>query len=360
MNILCAGLNHQNAPVEVREKFAIGGSDLGETLTAVRTIDGLAGAVILSTCNRVEFYTTSLCPERGRADLEKWLERRAGFRPQIYAHDTPRSIRHLFRVSCGLDSMVLGETEVLGQLKKAYSHAADAGATSRHLNRLFQHAFRVAKNVRTHTQITRGSTSVGSVAVDLASKIFGELQGRRVMILGAGETSERTARSLQSRGIQSVIVSNRTFDRAAKLAEEIGGMAIHFDHWHKAFHEVDILISSTAAPHPILTKERLAPMMRDRAERPLFVIDLAVPRDAEPTLNEIEGVYLYDIDSLQSIAGNSLQVRQQEIVRCEEMIDRGVQDFVEWMRRSHPEEMTNGEWRMANESAVNSAGSKLS
>lgn len=335
MNIFCAGINHKTAPVEIREKFAVQPHQLDSVLEEIRGIDSLNEAVVLSTCNRVEFYTTSLCPERARNDLEKWMERRAGIRPQIYSHDTTRSVRHLFRVSCGLDSMVLGETEVLGQIKQAYTHAAGAGTTSRHLNRLFQHAFRVAKNVRTHTGITRGATSVGSVAVDLAMKVFGQLQGRRVMILGAGDTSERTARSLQSRGVQSVIVSNRTFDRAAKLAEEIGGMAIHFDHWHKAFHEVDILISSTAAPHPILTKEKLAPMMRDRADRPLFVIDLAVPRDAEAAINEIEGVFLYDIDSLQTIAQNSLHVRQQEVVRCEEMIDQNVQDFVQWMRRLH-------------------------
>jgi len=321
--------------VEIRERFAVQPHELDSVLDEIRGIDSLNEAVVLSTCNRVEFYTASLCPERARVDLEKWMERRAGIRPPLYCHDTPRTVRHLFRVSCGLDSMVLGETEVLGQLKQAYTHAAGAGTTSRHLNKLFQNAFRVAKNVRTHTQITRGSTSVGSVAVELASKIFGHLQGRRVMILGAGETSERTARSLQSRGIQSVIVSNRTFDRAARLAEEIGGMAIHFDHWHKAFHEVDILISSTAAPHPILTREKLEPMMRERADRPLFVIDLAVPRDADPAINEIEGLYLYDIDSLQGIAANSRQIREQEVQRCEQLINHGVQDFVGWMRRLH-------------------------
>ncbi|HEY5791878.1 MAG TPA: glutamyl-tRNA reductase [Chthoniobacterales bacterium] len=351
MNIFCAGINHRTAPVEIRERFAVLPHEMGSVLQEIRGFDSLHEAVVLSTCNRVEFYTTSICPERARTDLEKWMERRAGFRPPIYWHDTARSVRHLFRVSCGLDSMVLGETEVLGQIKQAYSHATEAGTTSRHLNKLFQHAFRVAKNVRTHTQITRGATSVGSVAVELATKIFGHLQGRRVMILGAGETSERTARSLQSRGIQSVIVSNRTFDRAARLAEEIGGMAIHFDHWHKAFHEVDILISSTAAPHPILTKEKLAPMMRDRADRPLFVIDLAVPRDAEPAINELEGVFLYDIDSLKEIAGNSRQVRQQEIQRCEQLIDHNVQDFVGWMRRLHHGEFSIGDFRFSNEDA---------
>lgn len=332
MNILCAGLNHQNAPIEIREKFAIGTHELQDTLSAVRAIDGTGGAVILSTCNRVEFYAASLCPVRTFEALRGLMQTRSGVDAPLYYHDTPRSVRHLFRVASGLDSMVLGETEILGQVKKAYSAAAEMGATSRHINKLFQHAFRVAKHVRTETQITRGATSVGSVAVELAGKIFGDLGGRRVMILGAGETSERTARSLVSRGVRTVIVSNRTFERAAKLAEEIGGLAIHFDHWQNAFADVDILICSTAAPHAILTPEKLAPMMRDRGGRPLFVIDLAVPRDADPAINDLEGVFLYDIDSLEGIVRQSLEVRRSEIERCEQMITHQVNAFVTWLK----------------------------
>jgi len=335
MNILCAGLNHQNTPLEVRERFAVGSHQMEETLAAVRRIDGMAGAVILSTCNRVEFYAASLCPVRTFEELRGLLHDRTGVDAPLYVHDTPRSVRHLFRVASGLDSMVIGETEILGQVKKAYSTAAELGATSRHLNKLFQHAFRVAKHVRTETQITRGATSVGAVAVELAGKIFGDLGGRRVMILGAGETSERTARSLVSRGVKTVIVSNRTFDRAARLAEEIGGLAIHFDHWHNAFADIDILICSTAAPHPILTREKLAPLMRARGGRPLFVIDLAVPRDAEASINALEGVYLYDIDSLEAIVRQTLEVRRSELVRCENMISDHVGAFVSWLRQHH-------------------------
>jgi len=335
MNILCAGISHQNVPVEVREKFAIGQLELGETLAAVRSIDGMAGTVILSTCNRVEFYAASLCPVRAFEDLQSLLWKRKGIEVPFYYHDTPRSVRHLFRVASGLDSMVVGETEILGQIKKAYSDATEHGATSTHIHKLFQHAFRVAKHVRTETSITRGATSVGSVAVELAGKIFGDLSGRRVMILGAGDTSERTARSLVSRGVKTIIVSNRTFDRAAKLAEEIGGLAIHFDHWQNAFSDVDILICSTAAPHAILTREKLAPMMRARGGRPLFVIDLAVPRDAEPSINEIENVFLYDIDSLEGIVRQSLDVRRSEVDRCERMISEHVGAFVSWLRHHH-------------------------
>jgi len=334
MNILCAGINHHIAPVDVRERLAVANHEIGEVLRRVKAIDGLTEAVVVSTCNRVEFYAASICPERALDGIRGYLEARTGMQAPLYHHDTPRSIRHLFRVASGLDSMVLGETEILGQVKQAYAVAADAGATSRTLNRLFQNAFRVAKSVRTETRITRGATSVGAVAVELAGKIFGDLNHRRVMILGAGETSERTARSLVSRGVKTVIVSNRTFDRAAALAAEIGGMAIHFDHWQNEFPDVDILISSTAAPHPVVTRERLEPMMRQRAGRPLFIIDLAVPRDVEPSVNRLEGVFLYDIDSLQEIASRSLAVRQREIEHCERIIDSQVTDFIGWLRRA--------------------------
>jgi glutamyl-tRNA reductase len=334
MNILCAGINHHVAPVDVRERLAVPNHEVADVLAGIKSIDGLTEAVVVSTCNRVEIYAASICPERALEGIRGYLETRTGISAPLYHHDTPRSVRHLFRVASGLDSMVLGETEILGQVKQAYATAAGAGATSRTLNRLFQNAFRVAKSVRTDTQITRGATSVGSVAVELAGRIFGDLNHRRVMVLGAGETSERTARSLVSRGVKTVIVSNRTFDRAAQLAGEIGGMAIHFDHWQNEFPDVDILISSTAAPHPIVTREKLEPMMRQRSGRPLFIIDLAVPRDVEPTVNKLDGVFLYDIDSLQEIAKRSMAVRQREIEHCERIIDSQVTDFIGWLRRA--------------------------
>jgi glutamyl-tRNA reductase len=332
MNIVCAGLNHQSAPVGVRERFAVGPRELPAVLEAARRIDGLAGAVVLSTCNRVEFYASSICPVKAFEGLSQLLHTRAGSVVPLYLHDTPRSIHHLFRVASGLDSMVLGESEILGQVKDAYHAASECGSTTRHLNKLFQHAFRAAKSVRTHTRITRGSTSVGGAAVELATKIFGDLRGRRVLVLGAGDTSERTARSLMSRGVNTVIVSNRTFERAAKLAGEIGGMAIHFDHWQNTFPDVDILISSTAAPHFILTPQQLEPLMRARAGRPLFVIDLAVPRDADPAINAIEGIFLYDIDSLELIVRQTLEVRHGELEECEALIAGHVRSFVAWMR----------------------------
>ena len=352
MNILCAGLSHHLAPVEIRERFAVGDHELPGVLERLRAIDGTAGAVVLSTCNRVEFYTATICPVRTAEALRRLLGERhlfsaaAGTNDGVpfYEFHTPASVRHLFRVSCGLDSMVLGETEVLGQVKKAYSLAQSAGAPSRHLHRLFQHAFRVAKEVRTHTAITRGATSVGAVAVELAEKIFGDLTGRRVMILGAGDTGERVARSLQSRGVRSVIVSNRTFDRAARLAEEIGGLAVHFENWDKSFADIDILIGSTGAPHPVLTRAKLEPYLRDRPDRPLFLIDLAVPRDFHPDVNTLDGVFLYDMDTLQEIARETLAARQTEVQRCEALIETEVADFVHWLgRQSEPRHLPETE-----------------
>lgn len=338
MNILCAGLNHRTAHLDVRERFSVREEEMAEILSRLRSIEGVSGAVMLSTCNRVELYAASLCPMRALEGFREILAERSGLEAPLYHHDTPRAVRHLFRVASGLDSMVIGETEILGQVKKAYSLAAEAGAATRPLHKLFQHSFRVAKSVRTETQITSGPTSLGSVAVELAGKIFGSLDDRRVMILGAGEISERTARSLQSRGVRSVIVSNRTYERAAALAAEIGGMALHFDHWEKSFADIDILVSSTNAPHAILTPAKLAPLMRLRGGRPLFVIDLAVPRDADPAINDMDGVFLYDIDSLEQIAAESLDIRRREVERCESLIEGHVAGFIGWLRSLHGSE----------------------
>jgi len=222
---------------------------------------------------------------------------------------------------------------VLGQAKQAYEKARSTGAAGPCLHRLFQRAFRVAKNVRTNTEITRGAVSVGSVAVELAMKIFGELSTRKVLILGAGDTSERTARALASRGVRDLRVTNRSGDRAEALAAAVGGRAVPFAGWETQCREVDILISSTAADEPLLTREKLAPILRVRWDRPLFIIDIAVPRDVAPDVNKMDGVFLYDIDSLQSIADQSLAQRRQQIAAGEEIIAGHVADFSEWLNR---------------------------
>src|SRR5687767_6930342 len=286
MEILCYGLSHHTVPVEVRERYAIVDGRLGATARELATEPGLAEAVVIATCNRVEFYLVAEDPARAFETLERYLASRLAEPDGFVRHTAPRSIRHLFRVVCGLESMVLGETEILGQVKKAYQSAHAAGATARHLNKLFQRAFNVAKEIRTRTNITRGAVSIGSVAVDLAEKIFGRLGDCKVMILGAGETGEMTAGALQARGVKTIFVSNRSYERAALLAEKMGGRAVHFDEWPREIGAVDILIGSTAAPHHVLTAAQLAPLMRHRTDRPLFCIDLAVPRDIEPAVNE--------------------------------------------------------------------------
>ena len=245
----------------------------------------------------------------------------------FYRYEGEACATHLFRVVAGLDSMVIGETEILGQVKKAYESARQSDSAGPLLHRLFQRAFRVAKQVRSTTDITRGAVSVGSVAVELAGKIFGDLRERSVLILGAGETSERTARALSSRGVTDIRVSNRSFERAENLAALVRGRAVTFDQWAAQCREIDILISSTSADEPLLTRELLAPMLRGRADRPLFIIDIAVPRDVAPEVNEMDGVYLYDIDSLQSIAEQSLAMRREQMAAAEKIIADHVADF---------------------------------
>jgi glutamyl-tRNA reductase len=333
MEILCLGLSHHTAPVELRERFAIPDGEIAAATMQLKAAPGVAEAVVVSTCNRVEIYLAAEEAAAGFAAVADFLAARAVApdSEHFFQHPTAQTVRHLFRVVSGIDSMVLGETEILGQVKKAYAAAQAAGATAKHLNKLFQRAFNVAKEVRTKTNITRGSVSVGSVAVELSEKIFGQLAHCKVMILGAGEMSELTAGALQARGVQTIFVANRSHDRAVLLAEKMHGKAIHFDEWPREIHDVDILIGSTAAPHHVLTAAQLAPVMRTRADRPLFCIDLAVPRDMEPAVNGLDGVYLYDIDSLQAIATHSMDIRRQELVICEQMIERHAIDFGEWL-----------------------------
>ena len=335
MNLICLGINHQTASVELREKFAVADADLVTAASQLTATDGIEEVVIVSTCNRVEFYAAANKPEAGFEALNQFLAQRAREHRYgqdiFYKFDAPHSIRHLFRVVCGMESMVIGETEILGQVKKAYGTATTAGSTSKHLNKLFQRAFNVAKEVRTKTNITRGSVSVGSTAVDLAERIFGRLVHCSVMILGAGETAELTSRTLLSRGLKSIAVANRSPERAVDLAASIGAKAVPFENWHKDILDIDILIGSTSAPHPIVTREKIEPVMKQRKDRPLFVIDLAVPRDVEAAVNDLEGVYLYDIDSLQAIAQQSLEIRRREVAVCERMIERHVTDFANWL-----------------------------
>jgi len=325
MNLFCVGISHHTAKVETRERYGLQRSE-----EVLRTESGCDEALILATCNRVEVYgsaVATVATDRLTDCLVRDGAKTAEDAGIFYRYEGEECIRHLFRVVSGLDSMVIGETDILGQVKKSYANARESGSVGPHLHRLFQRAFRVAKQVRTRTEITRGAVSVGSVAVELAVKIFGDLRNRKVLILGAGDTSERTARALSSRGVTDIRVSNRSFERAESLAAVVRGRAISFHEWSKQCVEVDILISSTAAEEPLLRPDVLTPMMRERSDRPLFIIDIAVPRDVAPEVNEIDGVFLYDIDSLQAIAEESLALRRHQIAAAEEIIAGHVTDF---------------------------------
>jgi glutamyl-tRNA reductase len=333
MALVVIGLSHHTAPVTLRERFAFAEAKIPallETLCNSGTIDE---AVILSTCNRVEVYAaTSVDPRSAFGSLREFLANAHDYRDplgeEIYTLAEPHSLHHLFKVACGLDSMVLGETEILGQLKKAYEVSLEQKHTGPVLNKAFQKAFNVAKQIRTETNIQRGSVSVGSVAVELAEKIFSSLDDRSVMVIGAGDTSEKTARALLSRGARSIIVSNRSHERAVALAGELGGRAVHFEEWAREFERIDIVISSTSAPHYVLDRAKLEPLMRLRKNRALLLIDIAVPRDIEPEVNFLENVYLYNIDDLQAIADDYLKQRKDEIARCEAIIAEKAQALI--------------------------------
>ncbi len=325
MPLVVIGLSHHSSPVTIRERFAFADARVPATLQSLRDSGIASEAVILSTCNRVEIYAvTPFDPPKAFSALKEFLVNCHDYRDpltdEIYSLAEPQSVHHLFKVACGLDSMVLGETEILGQLKKAYDLALQAGHTGGRLNKAFQRAFNVAKHIRTETNIQRGSVSVGSVAVELAEKIFSNLGDRDVMIIGAGDTSEKTARALLSRGARGILVSNRTHDKALALAADLGGRAVPFDGWEQEFARIDIVISSTSAPHYILDRAKLEPLMKLRRNRPLLLIDIAVPRDIEPEVNFLENVFLYNIDDLQAIADDYLKQRKEEVARCEQII----------------------------------------
>ncbi len=321
MELICLGLNHRTAPVEVREKFAVGLEKLGEAARDLIALADASEGVVISTCNRTEFYLAAAGAQQAFGKIERQLaEKDAAVSAHFYRIEKSAAAQHLCRVVSGLDSMMLGETEIFGQVKQAYGAALEAGVTGIVLNKLFQRAFSVGKKVRTETRIQEGSTSVGSVAVDLAEKIFGHLKNSEVMILGAGEMSRTTAQSLVSRGAKSIFVTNRSYDRAVALAEEMGGSAVRFDEWQSVLHRVDVVISSTGAPHTLIHRADVEKARRARKYRPLFFIDIAVPRDIDPAVGEIEEVYLYDIDTLEQLAEEARQRRHLQIEQCEAII----------------------------------------
>jgi glutamyl-tRNA reductase len=332
MKVFCVGLSHHSANVETRERF-------GRSLEAERLLreNGCAEALVLDTCNRVEVYAAAerelSIHEVARCVARKLDSNISDDPSTFYRYENAECAQHLFRVTSGLDSMVVGETEVLGQAKRAYEAARATGAVGPYLHRLFQRAFRVAKQVRTNTDITRGAVSIGSVTAELAAKIFGDLTKCKVLVLGAGEASERTARALVSRGVRDLRVCNRSADRAQELAALVRGAVVPFDDWLNQCCTLDILITSAATDTPLLTRQNFEPVATQRAASPLFIIDIAVPRNVDPDVNDLESVYLYDIDSLQAVAEQAMTMRRQQMAAAEEIIAEHVAGFREILAR---------------------------
>jgi glutamyl-tRNA reductase len=325
MSVVVIGLSHRTSPVEVRERFAFKEGQIPAALAELHQRGLASESVIVSTCNRVELYVATALPaEQAFTELQQFLVTHHAYPDPVHDHlyklAEPDSLNHLFKVASGLDSMVLGETEILGQLKQAYDLALKHKHTGALLNKAFQRAFNVAKHIRTETNIQRGSISVASVSVELAEKIFDSLKEHEVMVIGAGDTSEKTARALLSRGARGIVVTNRTLEKAEAIAKELGGRAVSFDDWPRELAGIDIAISSTSAPHYVMDRAKLEPLMKLRKNRPLLLIDIAVPRDIDPEVNQMDNIYLYDVDDLLTIADDYLKQRREEVAQCETII----------------------------------------
>jgi glutamyl-tRNA reductase len=334
MTFLLTGVNHNSAPVDVRERFAISEKDLPAAVEKLASYPGIAEGMIISTCNRVEFVARAV---NGSADingfLADWFQApREEFQPYLYEYRDNDAVRHLFRVASSLDSMVVGEPQILGQVKEAYATARAVGAVNSQLDALLTRAFAVAKKVRTDTAIATSAVSVASVAVDLAKKIFGSLQGKTVYLVGAGKMCELAARHLIAHGAASIFVFNRTYDRAARLAEKFNGHAVHFEELYDSADKADIIISSTGAPHFIFRKEHGERFMQKRKNRPMFLIDIAVPRDIDPALNDVDGIFVYDIDDLQQVVTSHLSDRGAEARKAEAIVAEEVIRFAQRMQ----------------------------
>lgn len=333
MTVVLLGVNHKTAPVAVRERLAFGEDGLQDLLCNLKGFQGIEECAILSTCNRTELYASAADGVMGQESLSGFLAAArnldAGeFRPHLYGLNGTEAITHLFSVSSGLDSLVVGENQILAQVRTAYERARAARVTGPVLDRLFPWAVRVGKRARSQTRINEGAASVSHAAVELARMIFGDLAGRPVLVLGAGKMSELTLKHLINTGVDRLQIVNRTPQRAQELASRCGGQAVPFEQLDQALADSDILLSSTGAPHYVVTKERLAKVMRSRRNRPLFIVDIAVPRDIEPSCEELESVYLYNIDDLHQAVAQNLSRRNKEVARVLDIVRAETSDFV--------------------------------
>lgn len=331
IQLRCLGLNYRTAPVAVRERFAVPRSGLVQRNSALVTLPGVQECVLLSTCNRTEIYYWTESPELAHKNIMAHCfgggELSESLSACFYDFYGKSALEHLARVAAGLDSMVVGETEIFGQLKEAYRAAQEAGSTSSAANRTFQRVFSVGKKVRTETQVTSGPTSLGAVAVQLAGRALGNLAGANVLVVGAGEIARSTAQSLRSRGAESIFVANRSYDRAVALAEQVGGKVIRFSEWVPYLEQIDIVIVSTAAPVYVVTSEVLNSVLTARLHRPLFLIDLSVPRNIDPACAALPNVHVYDIDDMQGIVSDTHTRRSSQI-------ERGMGIIRDWLREN--------------------------
>ena len=334
--IIVVGVNHKTAPVEIRERLAFPEERLPQALTQLKNSVGLQECLILSTCNRVEIYGVLSELDGAIPRMYEFLNGhsrldRGTLESSLYVHRQLDGIQHLFRVASGLDSMVLGESEIAGQVKDAYAIALQHGATGKVFNALFQKAFNAAKEVRAQTGLGRGATSVGSVTVELARKIFGQLADRRILLIGAGSMGELVLKHLMDRGARHVTVANRSLDHAVALAERYRGRAASFARYPEELMEADIVITATGAAAHLLTADQAAPLMKQRKQRPLFIIDIAVPRNIDPGVGRLENIYLYDIDDLQGVVAGHRVGREQSVEQSQAIVQRKAQLFMEWL-----------------------------
>jgi glutamyl-tRNA reductase len=333
-DFVVVGLSHRTAPVEVRERLAVPAEQLEQELRDVVAAEGFDEALLISTCNRVELYATSPNPVEAVAKARRTLAERlsnAASDDVLYQERGVDVIRHVFRVASSLDSLVVGEPQILGQVKEAFDAAQEAGTVGTLLGRCFTQAFATAKRVRNETGIAEGTVSVSSIACELAKKIFGDLEGRRTLLLGAGEMGESAARSLRQTGANLHVI-NRSEERAQALANSCGGRAVPYERLTIELAEADVVIASTASPKFILTPELMKGVVRTRRHRPLFIIDIAVPRDVDPRVGNMDNVFVYDVDDLQQVAEENLAVRAREAGQAERIIEEEVESFLSWRR----------------------------
>ncbi|MDD5347186.1 MAG: glutamyl-tRNA reductase [Candidatus Omnitrophica bacterium] len=336
MNIRVLGLNHKTAPIEIRERASFSNSRLDEALRSLRASPGVEELVLLSTCNRTEFYVSCPQADRGLASVWEFVEDAMGMpaaklKQYFYVHGNRDAVEHLLCVAASLDSMVVGETQVFGQVKDAYFAARRNNAAGKVMDCLFGEAIRVGKKVRTDTQIGKGAVSTSTAAIELARKIFETLQDKVVLIIGAGKIGELTVKNLYSRGVSTVIVANRTLVKAQDLARQFCGTAIHFDGIIEHMCRADIVLSSTSAPHFLVTREDICTVMRMRNNAPLFLIDLGLPRNIDPATNDIANVYLYNIDDLSRVCDANMKERLSEAKKARAVISRAAESLCERM-----------------------------